>query len=98
MNIVLLLTACVNPNGMSHTVLTDCSERQSQYEQALRWYLENTNFKIVLCENSQTDFSANFNSYINEDRLEFLCFDGNNFDKELGKGYGEGIIDRKSVV
>ena len=31
MNIVLLLTACVNPNGMAFTALQDGEERLIQY-------------------------------------------------------------------
>ena len=37
--IVILLTACVNPNGMSKTVLQDVELRRKQYVNALNFYL-----------------------------------------------------------
>lgn len=89
---VILLTACVNPGGTIYTSLQDAEERGAQYKAALRWYLENTALRIVFVENTLTDFSSEFTGYINEGRLEYITFDGNNFDKSLGKGYGEAII------
>lgn len=77
---------------MVYTKLQDTSERLKQYKTALRYYLTNTSFKIVFCENSNTDFSTEFADYIQEGRLEYLTFNGNCFDRKLGKGYGEAII------
>lgn len=88
-NKVILLTACVNPKGMEQTALTDIEQRENQYIEALWYYLKTTDKKIVIVENSNSDFSAPFLTYIKEGRLEFLTFDGNNFDRKLGKGYGE---------
>lgn len=88
----LLLTACVNPNGMTYTVLQDIGERRKQYVDALSYYLENTSFPVVFCENTLCDFSALFQSYIDSGRLEYLTFDGNNYDRIKGKGYGEALI------
>jgi len=93
---VLLLTACVRPNGMTFTSLTDIDERMRQYVYALKWYLENTSLRVVVVENTGTDFSDMFNSYADSGRLEFITFDGNDFDKTKGKGYGEGIIIKKA--
>lgn len=89
---VILLTACVNPKGMVFTKLQNPSERLIQYQEALRWYLENTNYPIVFCENTNTDISVQYKQYINNRRLEYICFDGNNYDKKRGKGYGEALI------
>ena len=89
---VILLTACINPGGMSHTKLQTPSERLQQYRQALDWYLENTTPKIVFVENTGYDLSNAYLNYIREGRLEILTFNGNDFDKSLGKGYGEAII------
>lgn len=91
-NYVILLTACVNPNGMSFTKLQNTDERALQYIDALKWYLTNTEFKVVFVENTMSDFSLEFTDYINSGRLEYITFDGNNYDRCLGKGYGEGII------
>lgn len=90
--IILLLTACVNPNAMQFTQLQDSEERRLQYKQALRFYLENSDLNIVVCENSLTDFSQDFKSFIENGRLEFITYDGNNYDKSLGKGYGEASM------
>lgn len=89
---VLLLTGCVNPNGMSFTYLNDVHERKKQYLNALKWYLENTEFEIVFVENSNTDLSSCFENIEHRQRLEFLTFNGNDFDKSLGKGFGEANI------
>ena len=91
-NTVILLTACVNPKGMVKTMLQDNKIRQSQYENSIFFYLSRTTYKIVFVENTSCDFSEQFKSYILSERLEFITFDGNNYDKSLGKGYGEILI------
>ncbi len=91
-NNVILLTACVNPNGMAYTVLQNPDERLKQYKDALMWYLEHTKERIVVVENTLCDFSGDFATYIASGRLELLTFDGNRYDRMLGKGYGEALI------
>ncbi len=91
-NNVILLTACVNSKGMAYTVLQDKDMRLKQYKDALLWYLEHTKEAVVLVENTMCDFSKDFESYIESGRLEFLIFEGNNYDRTLGKGFGEGLI------
>lgn len=99
---VILLTACVNPGGMPFTLLTDTSERLRQYRDALNFYLRETTMPIVFCENTLCDISDDYKQYIETGRLEYITFDGNNFDKSRGKGYGEAIIMeeafRKSAI
>ena len=99
---VILLTACVNPGGMTFTALTDTSERLRQYREALDFYLLETTLPIVFCENTLCDFSEDYKEYITSGRLEYITFDGNNFDKSKGKGYGEALIMeeafRRSVI
>ena len=85
---ILLLTGCINPNGMSFTALSNLEERKRQYISAIRYYLSNTNFQIVFSENSGTDISPLFQEVIDSGRMEYLTFNGNQ-DKERGKGYGE---------
>lgn len=89
---VILLTACVNPNGMSKTALQDTEVRKKQYISALYFYLEQTNLPIVFVENTGNDFSLEFKHYVNNRRLEYISFNGNDYDRSLGKGYGEAII------
>lgn len=96
-NIVLLLTACVNPNGMSYTQLQSPEIRKKQYIDALNFYLGKTSYPIVFVENSGCDFSSDFTEYINSSRLEYLTFQGNNYDKSPGKGLGETNILRYAL-
>jgi hypothetical protein len=94
---VILLTACVNPGGMAYTKLQSNDVRLQQYKEALNWYLQNTDMPVLVVENTMTDFSADYKQYIQSGRLEFLTFDGNNFDKSRGKGYGEMLIMQYAV-
>lgn len=89
---ILLLTGCINPSGMVHTHLIDHEVRKRQYVEAIEWYLVNTSLPIVFVENSLNDISAEFTSFIDSGRLEVLTFDGNNYNRDLGKGYGEALI------
>ena len=74
---ILLLTGCINPNGMAFTALSNLEERKRQYINAIRYYLSNTNFQIVFCENSGTDISPLFQRGIDSGRMEYLTFNGN---------------------
>ena len=85
---ILLLTGCINPNGMAMTALSNQEERKKQYIEAINYYLENTSYPIVFSENSGTDISNLFKKEINSGRIEYLTFPGNQ-NKEKGKGYGE---------
>ena len=89
---ILFLTACVNPKGMAYTKLSNPEIRLQQYKDALNWHLENTDMKILLVENSGYDFSDSYQKQIDEGRMEMLCYDGNDYDRSRGKGYGEAAI------
>lgn len=89
---ILFLTACVHPNGMVETVLQDEDVRLRQYLDAIKYYLYYTELPILVVENTNTDLSPFFKEDIAKGRLEILTFQGNDFDKSLGKGYGEGLI------
>jgi len=88
---VILLSATVNPSGMSYTVLQDPLVRQQHYLNSLRKWIKNTNSPIVFIENSNCDLNF-FRERLPSksfDRIEMLTFEGNNFKPDLGKGYGE---------
>lgn len=85
---ILLLTGCINPDGMSYTSLSDPKERKLQYTNAIKFYLTKTSYPIVFSENSGTDISYLFEDCIKSGRMEYLSFSGNRH-KERGKGYGE---------
>ena len=93
----ILLTACVNPKGMSHTLLQDPGIRATQYKNALDFYIKSTELPVVFCENTMYDMKSDYEEYIKSGRLEYLTFDGNNYDKGRGKGYGEALIMRYAV-
>ena len=88
MKTVILLTGCINPNGMAYTSLNNIEERKEQYVNAIRHYLKKTNYPVVFSENSGTDISHYFQEFIKSGQLECLTFQGNQ-NKEKGKGYGE---------
>lgn len=97
-NRVLLLTACITPDGMAYTALQNPKIREAQYLNALNWYLANTDFRIVLCENTNYKLPLDYSIYIENGRLEYLTFDGNNnFDKSRGKGIGEALIIQHAI-
>ena len=85
---IILLTGCITPNGMSFTSLNDPKERKEQYVNAINFYLARCNYPIVFVENTGTDISYLFTSAIQLGRMEYLSFIGNK-EKERGKGYGE---------
>jgi hypothetical protein len=94
-NISVLLTSCVMPpQDMTRLVITNSNERLEQYLEAIKFYINNTNYNIVVVDNSNFDYTKHFclndNNYQN--RIEFLAFDGSNFDSSRGKGFGEMLI------
>jgi hypothetical protein len=87
---VILLTCTVNVKGMAFTELTDNSIREQHYLDAINYYFFRTSLKIVVVENTNHSFLSKVsNTITNSERLEILTFDGNNFPKHKGKGYGE---------
>lgn len=95
--LVILLTGCVNPNGMAYTKLQDPATRLKQYTEAIQWYLYHTNKKVVFVENTLCDFSDIFSEYIESGRLEYITFKGNEYNRSLGKGYGEALIIKEAL-
>lgn len=96
-NIVILLTATITPNGMLNTALQDSAIREKQYIDAIEYYLNETDLRIVFCENTKKNIFYKINSEQKTARLEYITFDGNNYDRNLGKGYGESQIIKKAI-
>lgn len=90
--ILFFLTACIQPKGMTKTVLQDANVRLQQYLEAINFYLNNYCYKILVVENTNVDLYKYLVDPIENGQLEYLTFDGNNFDPNLGKGFGEGLI------
>lgn len=89
---IILLTACIDPRGMSNTYITDIEERKMQYVNALNFYINKTDLDIVLVENSGNDISSSFEKQINENRLEILTYKSDDANRYRGKGFGEAEI------
>ena len=90
---VILMTATVNQEGTDNTTLQVAAIRKQHYVEAIRFYLDNTDLNIIICENTETKFYNEIESYNNnKSRLEFLTFRGNDYDKSRGKGFGEAQI------
>jgi hypothetical protein len=94
---LLFLTGCVNPHGMAFTELQNPAIRRQHYIESLKFYLSTTQASVLFVENSGTDLSDEFRTEIEFNRLEILTFDGNNYDKTLGKGFGEMLIINYAV-
>lgn len=93
-DICLLLTATIDPDGMILTARNNPKVRLEDYKQGLKFWLQTRGLsKIVFCENSNHDLeelrevAKNHNDQ--NKLIEFFSFYGQNFSKELGKGYGE---------
>ncbi len=89
----LILTATINPCGMQQAKRSDIHSREQDYLKALQYYSK-FNISLVFCENSNSNLDK-LKSVVNyTDRdIEFFGFDGNDYPKEKGKGFGEiGIL------
>lgn len=87
MKVILLLTACVKPNCNDILTIKDYVVRREQYLSAITWYLLNTPYKLVFCENSGTDISGLIDAKYNN-RIEFVTFNSPNTN-DLSKSYKE---------
>lgn len=60
--ITIFLTGCINPNTKEGLAISDAAVRKQQYIDAIKWYLANTPYRIVFCENSGTDISGDIDT------------------------------------
>ena len=88
---ILLMTATVNPNSSDILAVKDPEVRKGHYLDAISYYLEKTNYKIVFTENSGTSLKPHF---VNQNRIEFLTYVSPFTVPERSKGWKElEIID-----
>lgn len=83
----ILLTSCIHPVGIKYSGTIEI--RKQQYIQAVNFYISNTNYNIVFCDSSNCNIEKCFDS---NNRLEFLYFNDESYNKERGKGAGEANI------
>jgi hypothetical protein len=88
---VILLTACIDTNSCVNTKRTNIQDRINDYYFNIKSLLENTQLDIVFVENSKHDIGI-ISEFIGNERVEIIQFDGNNFNRHLGKGHGEWKI------
>lgn len=96
-NTVILMTACVDPKGMGFTILQDPRIRKSQYLEAIEFYLNETKYNIVFCENTGANLFDEIKSPEKHSRLEYLTFQGNDYKKSIGKSLGEAQIIKYAI-
>ena len=86
----LVMTASVNPNGMTGISAQSVNGREDQYIRTLRFYRDTDCIpKILFVENSNWDLTRIKNALGKTDKIEYLSLDDNTYPREWGKGYGE---------
>lgn len=97
--ICILLTATIDPKGIIHMKRNDPLVREKDYINAIKKWKSKIAYPIVFCENSGYNLckvekimkkSANR-------KFETLQFDGQDFPRELGKGYGELLTIKYAI-
>lgn len=93
--ISIVLTSTVDPKGIVFMQRADPLVRLRDYQQALqRWVEDRWVRNIIVVENSNyaLDSLRDIASAARTDKnIEFLGFDGQDFPRGLGKGYGETL-------
>ena len=91
-NYPLLMTASIDPKGMSNIPNPNIAVREKQYCDTLYFYLASGWIKeIIFVDNSGYDLTKLRNIALKfpGTTVEFMPCDFNNYSRELGKGYGE---------
>jgi hypothetical protein len=89
--LVLLLTATVDVKGIGFMAISDPAQRLQQYATAVAFWARVGGFDgIVFCENSGHDISG-IRAELAASRTpsEVVQYEGQGFDRSLGKGFGE---------
>jgi hypothetical protein len=95
MNVVILLTAAIDPRGTPFVKVRDPVSRLNEYTRALRWYrTQLPATPIVFCENTGSDLGNLRNEAGGGSRAEILQWTMPEMLCSKGKGLGElGIMD-----
>lgn len=88
-NLVILMTATIEPNSFTTLALKDPDVRREQYIDALKFYLAKTNLNIVFTENSGCSIEKQFEDYKDKNRIEFLIYKSEPTIPDKGKGAKE---------
>ena len=95
----LILTATINPGNMPDLIRKDTNMRLDDYKKSFEFWLSNSNVKkIIFIENSNSDLSFfhELAKKYKDKKIEILSNNLNSdFDKSLGKGYGQYLCLRE---
>ena len=86
----ILLTATIDTNNCAYLKRSDIEDRKNDYMSSMESWLSETDYEIVFVENSNYDLTflkEMFKDY--GDRIEYISYNGNNYNRSFGKGYGE---------
>lgn len=94
-DISVVLTSTIDPKGVAFMQRSDPDVRLADYKAALRrWVADPWARNIIVVENSGYSLDA-LKRIVDEGsfgrNIEFLSFDGQDFPRHLGKGYGETL-------
>lgn len=92
MKSVILLTSTVSPVGIPYSGTVE--ERKNEYLQAIKFYLSETTYNIVIIDNSGYNFCYDINT---TKRFEALFFNCDRNDIEKGKGYSEANLIKYGI-
>jgi hypothetical protein len=92
-NVIIVLTSTIDIKGVVNTAIDEPLIRLEEYRTHLNKWLDSKSIsKIIFCENSGFDLSTLKKEIAysdNKHKIELLQFDGQYFDRNLGKSYGE---------
>lgn len=88
-SITLLLTATIDSSNISFMLRSETNDRLNDYVCAINKWTVFNDLKIVLVENSNFPWEMLKSRLERTDNIEYLSFNGQNFPRHRGKGYGE---------
>ncbi len=88
-NSVLLLTGTINSSGIEFMKRNDTQTRLTDYKKSITKWIRSYDGKIVFVENSNFPRNELGNEICNHKNLEYLSYDGQDFSRNKGKGFGE---------
>lgn len=75
------------------------TQSENDYISSIKKWISNTTYPVLFCENSDyhLDMIRGAVEKCKKNRIEIVQFDGQNFPRELGKGYGELLTIKYAV-
>lgn len=94
----LVMSAAVNPNGMTGINEKSIADREEQYIRTLKFYANQVCIsRILFVDNSNWDLSRIRTIVGHEEKIDYLSLDENNYPRAWGKGYGEFLLMDRAV-